>query len=387
MSEIAKIVRQQVEREGVLPFAEFMRLALYCPKYGYYEQLPGRIGREGDFYTNVSLGSLFGELLAFQFAQWLEKLPAGPLQLVEAGAHNGQLAADILTWFSQQQPGLVSRLQYWIIEPSARRQTWQAKELEHFAHLVRWSESLAALPAGAVTGVIFSNELLDAMPVQRLGWDANERCWFEWGVALGIEHRQHSDVPSHGFIWKKIPRPPDYFAAALREAGLEIPSEVLAVLPDGFTIDLCSEAASWWREAARTLKAGKLLAIDYGFQAEDFLRPERARGTLRAYHRHHASDDLLAYPGEQDLTAHVNFTQLRRLGEATGLSTEGLFSQERFFTRLAARTWQDGSGFGEWTPARRRQFHGLTHPEHLGRPFSVFVQTRGSKTLLPKLPR
>jgi len=225
------------------------------------------------------------------------------------------------------------------------------------------------------------------MTVQRLVFDENEGCWFGRGVALDIEHRQHSDVPSHGFIWKKIPRPPDYFTAALREAGLEITSEVLAVLPDGFTIDLCSEAASWWREAARSLKAGKLLTIDYGFQAEDFLRPERARGTLRAYHRHHASDDLLAYPGEQDLTAHVNFTQLRRLGEATGLSTEGLFSQERFFTRLAARTWEDGSGFGEWTPARVRQFHPLTHPEHLGRPFSVFVQTRGSKTLLPKLPR
>src|SRR2546427_12574554 len=103
MSEIAKIMRQQVQCDGFIPFADFMRLALYCPKYGYYEQMAGRIGREGDFYTSVSVGSLFGELLAFQFAEWLAALSSGPWHLVEAGAHDGQLAADILTWLAQNR--------------------------------------------------------------------------------------------------------------------------------------------------------------------------------------------------------------------------------------------------------------------------------------------
>ena len=96
MTEIVRFLRRQCERQGIIPFADFMREALYCPKLGYYEQADGRIGRVGDFYTSVSTGSLFGELLAFRFGQWLDELPTGPVQLVEAGAHDGRLAADFV---------------------------------------------------------------------------------------------------------------------------------------------------------------------------------------------------------------------------------------------------------------------------------------------------
>src|SRR5437867_3894937 len=161
MSEIARIVRKEVQEAGVIPFAEFMRLALYCPKYGYYEQISGRIGRKGDFYTSPTVGGLFGELLAFQFAEWLERLPRKPLQLVEAGAHEGQLAADILSWLRQNRPQLLNCAQYWIVEPSSARQAWQRKKLDDFAHQVRWFESLASLSNAKVDGVIFANELLD----------------------------------------------------------------------------------------------------------------------------------------------------------------------------------------------------------------------------------
>ena len=181
--------------------------------------------------------------------------------------------------------------------------------------------------------------------------------------------------PDH-FIWQRIPREPDHFADQLRQAGFEMPAELLAALPDGYTIEICPEAAVWWQQAAGKLHTGKLLTIDYGFPAEHFFTPERRHGTLRAYHRHHANSDLLAHPGEQDLTAHVNFTALQRAGEAAGLQTEGLYSQERFLTGIAGRTWSPEAHFGEWTSARKRQFQTLTHPEHLGRPFSVLVQKR-----------
>src|SRR5260221_288571 len=164
MTEIVKILREHVQKQGVLPFAEFMRLSLYCPNYGYYEQIEGRIGRKGDFLTSVSTGSLFGELLAFQFAQWLEELGAGPQQLVEAGAHNGQLAADILTWLRQHRPDLLESIEYWLVEPSARYAALQKEKLEDFAGRVRWVQSLADLPDQRIRGIIFSNELLDAMP-------------------------------------------------------------------------------------------------------------------------------------------------------------------------------------------------------------------------------
>jgi SAM-dependent MidA family methyltransferase len=117
--------------------------------------------------------------------------------------------------------------------------------------------------------------------------------------------------------------------------------------------------------------------LDYGLEAEEFFAPHRADGTLRAYHRHHLTADVLANPGEQDLTAHVNFTAIGNAGEAAGLKTELDEAQSKFLTRIATRAWEKGSNFGEWTAAHTRQFQTLTHPEHMGRAFRVLVQSTG----------
>src|SRR6185503_17404841 len=132
----------------------------------------------------------------------------------------------------------------------------------------------------------------------------------------------------------------------------ELPAELMAVLPDGFTTELSPTAVDWWRNAAVTLKSGWLLTLDYGLAAEQFFGPERAQGTLRAYSRHQPGADLLARPGEQDLTAHVNLTALQQAGESAGMKTEGVFTQGEFLTRIAQTTWRDKSGLDEWTPAR-----------------------------------
>jgi SAM-dependent MidA family methyltransferase len=147
------------------------------------------------------------------------------------------------------------------------------------------------------------------------------------------------------------------------------------VLPDGYTIETCPAAESWWREAATVLGRGKLLTIDYGFTAAERFSPGRRHGTLRAYFRHHASDDLLANVGEQDLTAHVNFSAIQEVGEACGLATETFSTQSQFLTRILEKTLREKT-FGEWTSAQARQFQTLTHPEHLGRAFRVLVQSR-----------
>ncbi len=158
-----------------------------------------------------------------------------------------------------------------------------------------------------------------------------------------------------------------------------------SVLPDGYTIETCPAAESWWREAANVLGHGKLLTIDYGFTADELFSPSRPRGTLRAYFRHHASDDLLANVGEQDLTAHVNFSAIQAAGESVGLKTESFQTQSQFLTRILAKASKDNS-LGKlvaskrsedgWTSAQSRQFQTLTHPEHLGRAFRVLVQSR-----------
>lgn len=118
------------------------------------------------------------------------------------------------------------------------------------------------------------------------------------------------------------------------------------------------------------------MAIDYGGAVEELLSPARPHGTLRAYSRHHAAEDVLANPGEQDLTAHVNFTQLRNAGEETGLRTEAFVTQAEFLGGIMPAILSRQGEFGDWTPKRSRQFQTLTHPEHLGRPFRVLIQSR-----------
>jgi SAM-dependent MidA family methyltransferase len=377
MNPLSEIIRREVAPNGILPFARFMELALYCPKHGYYETKKDNPGRHGDFYTSVATGEVFGQLLACQFAGWLDEMKTlnprpSTLNLIEAGAHDGRLAKDILSWLQLKRPELFGQIEYWIIEPSAPRQAWQRETLKDFTPRVRWIESFQNISSEnpKLNGVIFSNELLDAMPVHRFGWDAAKKAWFEWGVA----------VDGGKFVWAKISGNADAPRSFMDRAGArgmfeKLPSELLAVLPDGYTIEICSAAEDWWRDAANVLAHGKLMTIDYGLTAEELFSPARLHGTLRAYFRHHVTDDVLANVGEQDLTAHVNFSAIRAAGESAGLETETFSMQSHFLTLILKNALKDGA-FGGWNVNQARQFQTLTHPEHLGRAFRVLVQLR-----------
>jgi SAM-dependent MidA family methyltransferase len=357
-------IREEIRKSGAIPFARFMELALYCPETGYYERNQDNVGRRGDFITSVSTGSLFGELLAFQFAEWLQEslISNFKFQIIEAGAHDGKLAADILNWLQTHRLELFSEIEYVIIEPSPRRHAWQRETLKHFPN-VRWHPNFENLKLetqnSKLHGVLFSNELLDAFPVHRLGWDAKARQWFEWGVTLAGKE----------FSWTNIP------PANLPSSIFHLPSSLLSVLPDGYSLEFSPAAENWWREAAGTLARGRLLTIDYGFGFDEQFSPVRLNGTLRAYHRHRVSDDLLAQPGEQDLTAHVNFSAIQQAGEEAGLKTEAYCTQPQFLTRILQKAVTDKS-FAGLDAKQVRQFQTLTHPEHLGRAFRVLVQAR-----------
>jgi len=373
MSGLADVIRAEIEAGGPISFARFMDLALYHPEFGYYQRR-SPVGRQGDYYTSVSAGGLFGELLAFAFAQWGAGLDEGPLQIVESGAHDGRLARDIVEWFSRRQDGS-GQIEYWILEPSSARRAWQKETLGQCAAYVRWARDWDDLPACGVEGVIFANELLDAMPARRWAWDAAAMNWREWGVGRAGE----------GFVWVPLDRP----GATGQETGAtELPglkeffpldASLLAVLPDGFVVETCPAALTWWRNAAARLRRGWLLTFDYGLTFEELLSPSRSQGTLRAYHRHQVSNAVLHRPGEQDLTAHVNFSALRAAGQAAGLKTEHFESQGDFLIRVVGEIERQPGRFGAWTPGRRRQLKTLVHPEHLGRAFRVLAQSRQAR--------
>lgn len=358
MNALTEIIRAEIARRGAIPFARFMELALYCPEYGYYEKESVTVGKGGDFYTSVSVGSLFGELLAFQFAEWLEKIPGERVEIFEAGAHDGKLALDILRWLKKFRPESFERLNYCILDPSTRRQAWQKATLAEFGDKVLWLEMGSLCPKIAVRGVIFANELLDAMPVHRMRWDAKKCEWFEWGVAMKAER----------FVWLKLER-----SIAVKKLG-SLPSDLLEVLPDGFITEICPDAEDWWRSAARSLKAGKLMTLDYGTNNEAGLLPNHPQGTVRAYHRHRICEDILANVGEQDITANVDFRAIQQAGEAMGLHTETFMSQSQFLTGIVKRLMAGGNESSDWSPEKIRELQTLIHPDHLGRAFRVLVQ-------------
>jgi len=219
---------------------------------------------------------------------------------------------------------------------------------------VRWFENFSKIWNRA-HGVIFSNELLDAMPVHPFVWNAEQRRWEEMGVSTENEL----------FVWTRLPN--------AMTAPPELPDGLLDVLPDGYVVELSPDAIQWWRGAVSALAQGRLMTIDYGGTLEEMLSPGRTSGTLRAYTEHRVSNDVLANPGGQDITAHVNFFEIQRAGEAAGLKTNAFTMQSQFLTEISRGLWAQR---GLWPQNQVRQFQTLTHPEHLGRPFRVLIQSR-----------
>jgi len=350
-------IRTEIEADGPMPFARFMELALYHPEWGYYETKTGRVGRCGDFITSVSVGTAFGHLLAYRFGEWLGDID-GPVQLVEAGAHDGPLAHDILTWLAANNEPLLELLTYIIVEPSAKRRGWQVKRLAKFGEKVEWVESIAELPE--IRGVIFSNELLDAFPVHRIGWSQANYDWFEWSVTW----------ESDSFSWAKE----KVKKAAWRSLLPAWPSALLEVLPDGYSTELSPAATEWWSGAAKCLAKGKLLAFDYGYGPEDWPAVNQPDGTVRGYRDQKRSDDVLVDPGKQDITAHANFGLAKLAGKADGLATEQFISQERFLNGAFADLLRASPALGQAIDVRQLQT--LTHPAHMGQSFRVLVQSR-----------
>jgi SAM-dependent MidA family methyltransferase len=359
MNRLGLQIQEEIKRQGPISFARFMELVLYAPGEGYYER-QREIGRRGDFFTSVSAGPLFGELLAFQFAQWQDR---DKLQIIESGAHQGTLAADILGWMQHWRPELFARMEYCLIEPSPTRRKWQEQTLRDWQNKIKWADDIAEVRAGTeqTYRIIFCNEFLDAMPVHRLAWDAAGKKWNECRVAC----------ENGAFTWQQAAVPPE-----LAKQLPEIAPELAAVLPPGYVIEHSPSAVEWWKKAAATLAHGKLLTIDYGLTAPEQFSPERSAGTLRTYTRHHPGGNLLDNPGECDITAHVNFPAIESAGRSAGLATESLMEQSRFLTQILAQTEAKPGRFAAWTPARIKQFQTLTHPEHLGRAFRVLIQSR-----------
>ncbi len=376
--DLSSVLFSRLQNHGIMRFKDFMQAALYEPQLGFYETASSSIGKSGHFFTSVSVGPVFGQLLASWIALKSFTLPGGPLLIVEAGAHDARLACDLLQTLRADFPEVLTRIRYVILEPSPGQRKRQRKTADEAGCHLDWIGSWDELSHLAIRGFIISNELLDAFSVHRLGWDRANRSWFEWGVTQADGRLCWCRLPwqADGFL-KTLPTVMQGASRDWAKAfGLEPEVGLMELLPEGYSIEVAAEPLEWWGRAAQSLAEGYLLAFDYGFEDGEVLIPHRSQGTLRGYDRHRVVDDLLLRPGEIDITAHVNFRLIREVGELAGLKTLVSQTQGSFLTSILTDLSRDGKDLG-WTAGEIRQFKTLIHPEHLGRSHRVLVQQRG----------
>lgn len=342
-----RILRARIAQAGgALSFAEFMEVALYDTEIGYYNH-ETVFGATGDFITAPALSALFGQCLARQCAQILQRTPG---QIIEVGAGNGRLAVDILQTLEALE---TLPTQYVLVERSARRreeaQALITREIPQQADRIvirdTWPDTSAS--------VILANELLDALPADRF-------C-----IHQGRVHPLLVCIEGDAFGWRE-----DAVDVRLTEAlGT-------SGWPEGYTSEISSRGGHWIGEAAEHLgTGGLLLIIDYGFPAHEFYHPQRHDGTLMCHFRHRAHGDPLVLPGLQDITVHVDFTAIAEAGHAAGLMLAGYTNQAAFLLSLglAPRAHAKARAHLEEINAIKR----LTLPHEMGELFKVMAFTRG----------
>jgi SAM-dependent MidA family methyltransferase len=293
-----------------------MEQALYHPEHGYYSSDRASIGRRGDYFTNVSVGPLFGQLLAVQFAEIWERMgKPGNFSIVEQGAHHGDFGRDVLEFLRRQRPEFFSSIGYRIVERFPKLQDRQRQTLDEFGDRVQWRKSLRELDL--FVGIHFSNELLDSMPVnlrnKRVGLNGDELIFVD-------------------------------------SAKDERPNQ---------------SQLDWVDSLAAKLARGFVLAVDYGFAGSEF------REMLQVRSHHRLLDSPFEEIGNADITAHINWEDIAKAAESNDLRIAGFTDQHHFLTGIIAT-------FPEIVAEEKskRALQTLLHPEMLGRSFQVLGLSR-----------
>ena len=337
-----------------LTFGQFMDLALYDSEFGYYTAGTRTVGPGGDFITAPEMGNLFGRTLASKLAESLSGFDS-PLKLYEFGAGSGKLAVQIL----HELDKLECRIsEYAIIELSPVLRNAQQKTVcqieKHLGEKVKWYDHL---PPQGMKGIVIANEVLDAMPVELFCMEKNELLQgfvVESDTGFALEFRNECEAD---------------FEASF--AALDLPE-----VTQPYISELHCRAEAWLRTIANHLDCGSILITDYGFPAHEYYHTERSQGTLICHRRHHVLYDPLSYIGCQDITAHINFSNLARIAVESGMEVNG-------FTSFAAFLVDAGIECGELKNRSEmekaqmlNEFIALVTPSEMGEIFKVIEFTK-----------
>ncbi|HJV66081.1 MAG TPA: SAM-dependent methyltransferase [Geomonas sp.] len=363
-TKLAEVILNRIRSRGKMTFASYMESALYEPELGYYTSPGRKVGAEGDFYTSMNVHSAFGRLVAKEICRFWELLDSpATFTIAEAGAGGGQLAQDILDAIAELNPTVYQTVTYRLIEKEPSLQQVQARRLAAHAGRLAWSTP-QELGSGQLsfTGCVISNELFDAMPVHVV--EMTEE---------GLKE-VYVDADAEGFRERLA-------APSTPEIQAYLDRYEVRLLP-GQRGEINLFAPAWLAAAAGALERGFVMTIDYGFQTEELYTPQRRDGTLICYHKHTTGDDPYVLVGEQDITTHINFSQLMEEGKDAGLTTVWYGEQYRFLLGVglmeelirleaAAKTEQERL-------QHRLSLKKLMLPEGgMGDTFKVLIQAKG----------
>ncbi|MED1725845.1 class I SAM-dependent methyltransferase [Brevibacillus parabrevis] len=368
--DINAMIRREMESQegGAIPFARFMELALYHDSYGYYMSDLPKVGKDGDFFTSATVHAVFGETLADAVIKLWNTAAIEQPALVEIGGGTGSLCKSMLARIQEAAPDVYARLTVVLIEASPyHRQKQQEALCEHEVRKIWYSSLEEAAQAGGLEGVIVSNEWLDAFPVHLA--QKTKTGWKE--VAVTCEEGQFAEV---------LQEP----GATLLNSLTEI--EAVTAMPNGMRIEVNLGLEQAAQQVGRLLAKGYVMTIDYGDRQEELYHASRKNGTLMCYYRHQAHDNPYIHVGEQDITAHVNFSAWSRFGEAAGLREVLYMRQDKFLLQSGLLTkavvHHDTDPFTSVAMKRNRALLQLIDPAGLGGRFRVMIQQKGVENSL-----
>ncbi len=379
---MSDLLRQRIveviRAEGPIPFSQYMGMCLYEPGLGYYAREREQFGRTGDFYTSSDVHAVYGRLLCRQFEEMYRALGApAQIDLVELGPGRGLFALDVLDWAEKKFPAFFAVMRYRLVETSAYLRTRLAERMA--AHIEAGRVRIYATLEGAAgessgNVIVFGNEFFDALPVEIVTAEGEIR------VALSADAKfVESIAPARPEVLEFIDRYSVHPASA--SDAVEADS-----LPDfrarTTRVEAAPIAQDWMRRIAAVLsgRQGFALFVDYGYTREQQLAG-RHLDTVMTYRQHTASADPYQSPGEQDITAHVNFTALRATAEQAGMAHLGLVTQAEFLMGIGEET-QFSDAFEEAQLPQERakramQLKHLVMPDGLGEVFQAIAFSRG----------
>lgn len=361
---LCQLLREQIRAAGgALPFSRFMELALYAPGLGYYSAGARKFGAQGDFVTAPELGPVFANCVANALAPVLHAL--GPeAVLFELGGGSGAFAEAALARLAELD---ALPAQVWMLEPSADlRERQQARLRDALApELFQRCRWLDGPPETAWRGVLFANEVLDALPTPRLSMHEGE------------VYEEHVVLDSNG-AFLRVDQPAD---ALLRAAVRHVERDLGAPLPEGYRSEILPQLPYWIQAVGGLLQEGAMLFCDYGYPRREYYLPERSDGTLVCHYRHRGHGDPFFLPGLQDITAFVDFTALAEAGVNAGFDFAGYCPQSAFLigNGLAGELQLIDSIGDEAERYRRHQeVKKLTLPGEMGERFQLMGFQRGA---------